>query len=88
MPVKKHQVISSHQFKVISIVAIEMIFYPKKLQFRLGRAFIFLSLSLFLLVSIIMYRNNVYFNLIFVILSQNKRTSIKRTKSFCPTDVR
>ena len=46
-----------------------------------GVAFIFLSLSITLLVSIIMCRNNVYFTLILVMLSQ---TSIKRTNYLSP----
>ena len=55
-----------------------------------GVAFIFLSLSITLLISIIMCRNNVYFTLILVILSQNKQnlykadTSLRRTDYLAP----
>ena len=75
MLVKKHQV---PKFKVIFIMAIQMILFSKNHGFDKGVPK-FLSRRIFPLFSFIMYRNNVCFTLILVISIQSKWTSINGT---------
>ena len=70
MPVNKHQV---PKFKVVSSVKFKMIFSWKNYSFNEGEAFICLYLGASFY--------HLYLNLILVILSQNKQTSIKHKRA-------
>ena len=66
-------------FKVISITDIKIYFLQKPIVSTKYCPYFW---SLFLLDKFILYRDNVCFNLILVISSQSKRTSLKRTPAY------